>query len=265
MKEFGLIGFPLGHSFSKSFFTNKFSKENIDACYINVEIPHVKSIREFIAERPHLIGLNCTIPHKEAIIPFLDHVTYDANNIGAVNVIKIERVDSSSRKPFSLTFGSARQFNDNLLLTGYNTDFIGFTKSISPLLEPHHKKALILGTGGAAKAVEYALNKLGITTTGVSRSVKVNCFKYEDITAENIGLYQIIVNCTPLGMHPNVNQAPPLPYEALTPEHLLYDLVYNPDETLFLKKGRQQGATIKNGLEMLELQAMAGWDIWNNQ
>jgi shikimate dehydrogenase len=255
MKECGLVGFPLGHSFSKKFFTDKFSREGIDARYDNFEIAHASQLRDIVAEHPNLEGLNCTIPHKEAIMAELDKVDTEAAEIGAVNVIKIQRISSPT-----LSFTDS---GNKPLLIGYNSDVIGFTQSISPLLKPHHKNALILGTGGAAKAIEYGLKKLGIACTHVSRKKKDNNISYDDLNAENIGHYHIIVNCTPVGMFPHTEEKPALPYEGITNKHLLYDLVYNPLETLFLKEGRLRGAATKNGMEMLELQALASWEIWN--
>lgn len=252
-KEYGLIGFPLGHSFSRKFFIEKFLKEGIDAEYLNFEIPDARMLRDIVRQHPKLQGLNCTIPHKEAIIPLLDEISPEAEKIGAVNVIAIKH-DLQ---------GLTAEKGDNFRLTGYNSDIIGFVQSIRPLLEPHHRKALILGTGGASKAVRCGLESLDIEPTFVSRKAKEGQLTYSDITPERLQEYTVIVNCTPVGMFPHVDEAPQLPYEALTSRHLLYDLIYNPEETLFLKKGAQAGATIKNGQEMLELQALASWDFWN--
>lgn len=248
MKEtvYGLLGYPLGHSFSKNYFNNKFEAEKIDAEYINFEIPDINMLMEVISEYYNLNGLNVTIPYKEQVIPFLDELDEDAANIGAVNVIKIIRN------------------NDDLKLKGYNSDVIGFCDSISPLLKPHMKKALILGTGGAAKAVQYGLKKLGIESQFVSRRRSDNAITYTDITKETLDEYHVIVNTTPLGMYPNIDECPDIPYELLTPEHLCYDLLYNPDETLFMKNAKAHGAVTKNGLEMLLLQAFASYDIWNS-
>lgn len=252
MKEYGLIGFPLGHSFSRKFFTEKFRKENIDAEYLNFEIPDAEMLRDIVERHPLLQGLNCTIPHKEAIIPLLDDISPEAREIGAVNVIVVKRGASS---------GQASRTDFQLI--GYNSDVIGFTQSIRPILASHHRKALILGTGGASKAVRHGLESLGIESAFVSRQTRPGRLAYADITPERIQEYHIIVNCTPVGMSPHTNEAPPLPYEALTAGHLLYDLIYNPSETLFLKKGAEAGATTKNGQEMLELQALASWNLWN--
>lgn len=252
MKEYGLIGFPLGHSFSKKFFTEKFFKEGINATYSNYEIPRAEMLMDVIKKHPNLYGLNCTIPHKEAILHLLDEISPEAQEIGAVNVIKIQR--EPNLPP-----------TDNFKLIGYNSDIIGFTQSISPLLKPYHRKALVLGTGGAAKAIQVGLKKLDIEYTLVSRTRADGRLTYEDITPELLTDYLVIINCSPVGMFPHTDEAPTLPYDALSEKHLLYDLVYNPAETLFLKKGKAMGATTKNGLEMLELQALAGWKFWTTE
>lgn len=241
MTKYGIIGYPLGHSFSKGFFTEKFARESIDAQYLNFEIPDVAMLPDVLRNNPELRGLNVTLPHKQAVIPLLDEMSEEAKEIGAVNVIRVR----------------------NGKLKGFNSDIIGFTNSIKPLLMPHHKKALILGTGGASKAICVGLNRLGIEWTYVSRSPREGMITYEDITAGTLQAYTVIVNCSPVGMFPNVAQAPEIPYNCLSDKHLLFDLVYNPEETLFMKKGREQGATVKNGLEMLHLQAVASWDFWN--
>ena len=247
MQKYGLIGYPLGHSFSKNYFNQKFESENIDATYLNFEIPNIKDLKTVLKENPELNGLNVTIPYKEQVIPYLDDLDEDARLIGAVNVIKVIRD------------------KDNVTLRGYNSDVIGFIKSLEPLLEPHHRKALVLGTGGAGKAVFYGLRQLGLEACYVSRTKKPGCLTYEEITPAMMKEYNVIVNCTPMGMFPNVGTYPPLPYEAMDSHTLLYDLVYNPEQTLFLKKGEARLATTKNGLEMLLLQAFAAWDIWNGQ
>ena len=252
MKEYGLIGHPLGHSFSKKFFTDKFTSEGIDASYSNFDIPEIEMLRDIILEHPMLMGLNCTIPHKESVISLLDDTSEEAKEIGAVNVIKIQR-DKKYR---------GGVMGDGIRLTGHNSDAIGFTQSILPLLKPNHQKALILGTGGASKAIKWGLEKLGIQCIYVSRNRGENRLAYKDITPDILRTHQLIVNCTPVGMFPHTQEAPQLPYEALTPDHILYDLIYNPEETVFLKKGKEAGAQTKNGLEMLRLQALAGWDIW---
>lgn len=253
MTEYGLIGFPLGHSFSRSFFTKKFADEGTDATYLNFEIPDINMLPDIINGHPNLKGLNCTIPHKEAVLALLDDVSEEAKEIGAVNVLKIQRGKGISKK------FPGRDFH----ITGYNSDIIGFCESISPMLKPHHRNALILGTGGAAKAISIGLKKMGLTYRYVSRKGGQDRFTYVDITDDIMQEYQVVVNCTPVGMFPHTDDMPPLPYHALTDRHLLYDLVYNPEETLFLKLGAQAGAATKNGLDMLHLQAMAGWDIWS--
>ena len=247
MDKYGLIGYPLGHSFSVGYFNEKFSNEHINAKYINFEIPSIEDFAEVIESNPELRGLNVTIPYKEQVIPYLDSLSPEANAIGAVNVIRITRK------------------GDKTHLKGFNSDVIGFTRSIEPLLERHHKKALILGTGGASKAVDYGLRSLGIETKFVSRTKRPGFFTYEEITPEIIKDYNIIVNCTPLGMYPNTDVCPTLPYEAMDSHNLLYDLLYNPDETLFMQKGKEHGAITKNGLEMLLLQAFASWEFWNSK
>lgn len=246
MKKFGLIGYPLGHSFSKNFFNEKFRSENICAEYVNFEIPTIEDFNKVLKANPTLCGLNVTIPYKEQVIGYLDELDKDAAAIGAVNVIKIDRSKGK------------------LKLIGYNSDVLGFTQSIEGLLEPHHKKALILGTGGASKAINYGLKQLGLETLFVSRNRhNDNTITYSELTPEIMNDYKVIVNCTPVGMYPKADECPDIPYECLTPEHLLYDLLYNPDTTLFMKKGSDNGAIVKNGLEMLLLQAFGAWDIWN--
>ncbi len=245
MQKYGLIGYPLKHSFSRSYFNEKFLSEDIDAEYLNFEIPSINEFPAVIEKNPDLQGLNVTIPYKEKVISFLDEVDKAAIPIGAVNVIKIIRQKGKVK------------------LIGYNSDIIGFTHSIEPLLETHHKKALVLGTGGAAKAIFHGLKNLGIEPVYVSRSKKPEMLTYEELTPEVMAEYTVIVNCTPVGMYPKVDECPDIPYDALTPNHLLYDLLYNPDTTLFMKKGAAKGATVKNGLEMLLLQAFAAWEIWN--
>ena len=246
MEKYGLIGFPLKHSFSKGYFNEKFASENIDAEYVNFEIPSIELFKDVIDQNPNLKGLNVTIPYKEQVIPYLDDLSPDARKIGAINVIKIIREPKGKTK-----------------LVGYNSDIIGFVESIEPLLLPQHKKALILGTGGASKAVFHGLQKLGIEAKFVSRTARFGMFTYEELTKEIIEEYKVIVNCTPVGMFPHVDECPDIPYQYLTPEHLLYDLLYNPNTTLFMKKGEEEGAVTKNGLEMLLLQAFAAWEIWH--
>lgn len=245
MDKYGLIGYPLGHSFSISYFNEKFKNEGIDAVYENYEIPTIEQLPEVLDTNPELRGLNVTIPYKEKVISYLDSLSPEASEIGAVNVIKIEHKGKKT------------------VLKGYNSDVIGFTRSIEPLLEPYHKKALILGTGGASKAIEFGLRSLKLETLKVSRTGKDGAISYTDITPEMMKEYNVIVNCTPCGMFPHADECPDLPYNAMDNHTLLYDLIYNPDETLFLTKGKKQGAIIKNGLEMLLLQAFASWEFWN--
>ncbi len=247
MDKYGLIGYPLKHSFSIVYFNEKFQSENIDAEYVNFEIPRIEDFMEVIDENPNLCGLNVTIPYKEQVIPYLDELDKDTAKIGAVNVIKI-----------------IRQPKGKVKLVGFNSDIIGFTQSIEPLLQPYHKKALILGTGGASKAIYHGLLNLGVKPTYVSRTKKSDAvLTYQELTPEIMEENTVIVNCTPVGMYPKVDFCPDIPYEQLTSKHLLYDLLYNPDETLFMKKGQARGATVKNGLEMLLLQAFAAWEIWH--
>ena len=247
MDKYGLIGYPLGHSFSRDFFNEKFRNEGIDAEYVNFEIPDISRFPEILTENPDLRGLNVTIPYKEKIISYMDALSEEARQIGAVNVVRV-----SERK-------------GQTYLKGFNSDVIGFTRSIEPLLEPKHKKALILGTGGASRAIRYGLEQLGLEYCLVSRTPREGVWSYDQLTPETMQEYTVIVNCTPVGMYPHPDACPPLPYEAIGHDHLLYDLVYNPEETLFLRKGRGQGAIIKNGLEMLLLQAYAGWEFWHSE
>lgn len=245
MQKYGLIGYPLKHSFSISYFNEKFQSEGIDAEYVNFEIPSINDLPGIIKGNPNLQGFNVTIPYKEKVISYLDEIDKTAIPIGAINVVKVIRQKGKVK------------------LIGYNSDIIGFTRSIEPLLESHHKKALILGTGGAAKAVYHGLKSLGVDSVYVTRQPRPDMLTYEELTPEIIAEHTIIVNCTPVGMYPQVDFCPNIPYEYLTPNHLLYDLLYNPDTTLFMKKGAAKGAVVKNGLEMLLLQAFAAWEIWN--
>jgi shikimate dehydrogenase len=247
MDKYGLIGYPLGHSFSIGYFNEKFQNEGINAKYINFEIPTIESLPEILASNPELRGLNVTIPYKEKVISYLDTVSPEARAIGAVNVIRV-----------------VHKGND-IKLKGFNSDVIGFTQSIEPMLSNIHKKALILGTGGASKAIDFGLKSLGMETVFVSRYERPGTIQYDKITPDVVREYNVIVNCTPLGMYPHSDSCPNLPYEAMDENNILYDLIYNPDETLFMYKGRQRGATVKNGLEMLLLQAFASWEFWNGR
>ena len=243
MRMFGLIGFPLSHSFSKRYFSEKFEREGLSDCiFENFPIASVEEIKDLLHHHPNLIGLSVTIPHKENIISLLDDVSETVMKIKACNCIKII----------------------NGKLSGYNTDVIGFEKSFKKVLTPELRTALILGTGGASKAVKYVLEKLSIKYQFVSRVPALKNLFYDQLTPGLIAENDIIINTTPLGMYPAVLQAPDIPYEAINDHHLLYDLVYNPTKTLFLKKGEEKGARIKNGLEMLELQAEENWKIWNS-
>ena len=247
MRHYGIIGFPLVHSFSAKYFNEKFRREKIDAEYSLKPLPPSPQGEEIrIGDEEQLKkllnsldGMNVTMPYKKAIIPYLERLDETAEAIGAVNVV-YKRV-------------------------GYNTDCLGFIDSIRPLLREGDKQALVLGTGGASKAVCYGLKKLGVTPTLVSRTPKEGMLGYEALTAEVLQEYTVIVNCTPLGMAPYIKSFPPIPYELITARHLLFDCVYNPEETVFLQKGKAQGATIRNGMEMLYGQAKAAWRIWNNE
>ena len=248
MDKYGLIGYPLGHSFSISYFNQKFQDENIDAVYENYEIPSIDALPEVLSSNPELKGINVTIPYKEKVLPFLDSISPEARAIGAVNVIRVSHKGNKT------------------ILKGYNSDVIGFTKSIEPMLEKKwHQKALILGTGGASKAIDYGLRNLGLETVFVSRYERPGTIQYKNITPEVVKEYNVIINCTPLGMYPKTEVCPELPYEAMDSHTILYDLIYNPDETLFMKRGAEYGANVKNGLEMLLLQAFSSWEFWHEK
>ena len=246
MKKYGLIGYPLGHSFSMGYFNEKFKNEAINAVYENFEIPDIQDITTVIGSNPDLAGFNVTIPYKEKVMDYLDYIAPEAAEIGAVNVVKVTHN------------------GERAVLKGFNSDVVGFVNSIKPLLRPLHKKALVLGTGGASKAVEFGLRKLGLETIKVSRTEKDNTITYGQVTPELLSEYKVIVNCTPCGMAPHFDECPNLPYDSIDDSFLLYDLIYNPEETLFLRKGKEKDATVKNGLEMLLLQAEEGWNIWNS-
>ncbi len=244
MRFFGLIGYPLGHSFSKKYFTEKFDKEGINGRY---DLYELREIEEFagLKNMTDLCGLNVTIPYKQQIIPFLDELDPVATEIGAVNVIKFIRL------------------NNELKLKGFNSDAVGFVQSIQPYLRPHHRKALILGTGGASKAIDYSLRMMGVETKFVSRSPANGQFSYQDLNEDILTEYHVIINASPVGTFPHVDSCPDIPYRFLTSGHLLFDAVYNPAETLFLQKGKAQGASVLNGEGMLTGQAEAAWKIWN--
>lgn len=242
MKLYGLIGFPLTHSFSKKYFTEKFQQTGIDNClYENFPLENIDQIKHLL-NNTDLKGLNVTIPYKEQVLPFLDEQNEVVKAIGACNCIKI----------------------NNGKLKGFNTDVVGFENSIKNFLKPYHTKALIFGTGGAAKAVEYVLQKLNIDYLFVSRKKGTpKTISYHELKVEILQEHLLLINTTPLGMYPKVDDCPDIAYDYLTPQHHLYDLVYNPEKTLFLQKGEMKGATIQNGYEMLILQAEESWRIWN--
>ncbi len=241
MNTYGLIGFPLEHSFSKKYFTEKFQKENIaDAEYKNFPLSSIEEFPLLLKGEPDLCGLNVTIPYKESVLEFVHEFSDEVLEIGAVNCIKIE----------------------NEKLTGFNTDCYGFEESLKPLLKKHHKQALVLGSGGSSKAVRYVLKKREIDFKLVSSSGKDNSISYNDLNEEIMKTHLLIINTTPLGMFPKTDEAPAIPFQFLTSKHLLYDLIYNPEETLFLQKGKERGAKVKNGQEMLILQAEKSWDVW---
>jgi shikimate dehydrogenase len=243
MKTFGLIGYPLSHSFSPGYFAHKFETQNItDAEYLSFPISSINKLTELVANNKSLVGLNVTIPYKQAVIPFLDELDETAVAVGAVNTIKIK----------------------NNKLIGYNTDVIGFEKSLSRLLE-NDSHAIILGTGGAAKAVGFVLKKLNIEHIYVSRNKSKHTFNYEELDETIIKKHTLIINTTPIGMSPEVSSSPNIPYNLLSEQHFLFDLIYNPEITLFLQKGKDKGCRTQNGLEMLHLQADSSWSIWNSK
>lgn len=262
MKKFGLIGYPLGHSFSEKYFTEKFENLRLENhSYKAFPIENLSDFPELLKNNPELCGMNVTIPHKIGVLFYLDEVDEVAREIDAVNCIKITPTNPvTSIFSGELCTIDKKQFH----LKGYNTDVYGFEESLKPLLEPHHKKALILGNGGAARAVKYVLEKLKIEYKFVSRKPKGGMLGYQNLTERIINEYKVIINTSPVGTFPNIEEAPELPYQFITNKHLLYDLIYNPAETAFLTKGREKGAKIKNGYEMLELQAEKSWEIWNS-
>lgn len=251
MKLLGLIGYPLGHSFSKPYFNNKFAELGLASewYYETFSIENIEKLHDILRGHPELVGLNVTIPYKQAVMPFLDKLDETASEIGAVNCIHIK----------------------NGVLTGYNTDAYGFEKSLLGLIQASdlesllnlELKALILGTGGASKAVAYVLKKLHIPFHYVSRTRSDNALAYEDVNEEIMSTHRLIINGSPLGMSPNTEGCPPLPYEHIGNQHFLYDLIYNPEVTTFMQRGLAQGAKAKSGLDMLHFQAEKGWEIWN--
>ncbi len=242
MRIYGLIGKNIEYSFSRKYFNQKFITESIDATYKNFDLGNIEEFPEILKNTPNVKGFNVTIPYKETIIPFLDDLDPKAREIGAVNTIKIK---------------------EDGKLIGYNTDHYGFSEALKPHLKPHHTKALILGTGGASKAVSYALKELGIQFIPVSRTKTANNQIYPELTQEIMAEYTLIINCTPLGTHPNVDHYPPIPTTFLSSKHLVFDLIYNPVHTKLMKLALQQEAEVTNGLRMLELQAEKAWEIWN--
>ncbi len=261
MKKYGLIGFPLTHSFSKKYFTEKFEREKIkDAEYELFPLEHIKDLQDMLDMHPDIRGLNVTIPHKVNVLKYLDWIEHDARTAGAVNCIRV-----IAESPILASFlGEVGVSGHDFRLEGFNTDIYGFETSLKPLITDEHETALVLGDGGAARAVKCALDNLGINMTVVTRKPTPKGILFKDLKPYHIKRHKLIINTTPLGTAPNFDECPPIPYEALTPGHLLYDLVYNPEKTLFLKKGEEQGAKIKNGYEMLTLQAEKSWDIWNS-
>ena len=258
MRRFGLIGFPLTHSFSGKYFTEKFQRENIpDAAYELFPLEKIEKFPEFIAAHSDLTGLNVTIPYKEKIIPYLDELDETAKAAGVVNTILFTRPTPHAPRP---------------ILKGFNTDVYGFRQSIKPFLTSAHERALILGTGGASKAVEYVLKQIGVECIFVSREkpplspngqAGKTVLTYSELNEYVMKACKLIVNCSPVGTFPNVNEAPEIPYEFISAEHFLYDLIYNPAETEFLKRGKAKGAQTMNGLDMLKMQAEKAWEIWN--
>ncbi len=244
---YGLVGYPLGHSFSEKYFTEKFSRENIDETYRLFPLSDIKDLEGLLNMHTNLNGINVTIPYKQSVLPYLDSLSDDASAIGAVNVVKIDRPNKREKPK----------------LKGFNTDWEGFSRSLIPLLHDKIRGALVLGTGGASKAVIYALKRLGINTVCVSRQQKEDVITYDQVDDKVITENLLIVNTTPLGMYPNTDGSPDIPYGLLTSSHLCYDLVYNPLETKFMKQSKSMGAVVKNGLEMLYLQAELSWKIWN--
>lgn len=247
MVKMGLIGFPLGHSFSKKYYDLKFEKEEINNVQYNLyPIDQITQFPSLYENDESVIGFNVTIPYKQDVIPYLNDLSIEARDIHAVNCITVKKI------------------NGKVILKGHNTDAYGFYESIKPLLQEHHTKALVLGNGGAAKAVIYSLKRLGITYKIISRSKKNGDLTYTEITPEIIKEHKIIINCSPVGTYPKIDESPEIPYEGISSKHLLYDLVYNPEQTQFLRKGSEKGAITKNGYEMLVLQAEKNWEIWND-
>lgn len=262
MKHYGLVGYPLTHSFSKQYFADKFEREKIPESEYNFfPIENINELPELLGANPDLCGLNVTIPHKISVMKQLDWIEPDAKSAGAVNCIRIS-IESPVAAAFSGELGIT---GHDFRLEGFNTDIHGFKTSLKPLLKENHDKALVLGDGGAAKAVKCVLDSLGIGFKVVTRKPHPGNILFKDLTPRQIKEYPLIINTTPLGMSPNIKEYPPIPYEAITNQHLLYDLIYNPEKTEFLKKGEEHGAVIKNGYEMLVLQAEKAWEIWTSK
>src|SRR5690606_31844496 len=243
MKIFGLIGKNISYSFSRKYFSEKFKAENIDAVYKNFDLNTLDELKEVLKQNPDIAGFNVTIPYKELIIPYLDELDPTAREIGAVNTIKR---------------------SENGKLTGFNTDYFGFVNSLRPLLIGDHSHALILGTGGASKAIAYGLKHLGIKYKFVSRDPDSNQLPYTSLGPEAFSKYTLIINCTPLGTSPEISSLPPIPVDYFTPRHVVYDLIYNPPITRLMQLADDKGARVKNGYQMLELQAQKSWEIWNS-
>lgn len=262
MKKYGLIGYPLSHSFSKQYFTEKFKREHIkDAEYEVYPLEHIKDLQDLLDLHPDILGLNVTIPHKIAVLKHLDWVEHDARHAGAVNCIRV-----TAESPVLASFlGEVGVTGHDFRLEGFNTDIYGFEMSLKPLLKDSNDEALVLGDGGAAKAVKCVLDNLGMEYKVVTRKPHEGNLLFSELKPHHIAKHRVIINTTPLGTFPKVHECPPIPYEAITADHILYDLVYNPEKTLFLQKGEEKGATIKNGYEMLVLQAERSWQIWNSK
>lgn len=262
MKYYGLIGFPLSHSFSKKYFTDKFAAHHIhDVTYELFPIEHINELPALLRQHPGLCGLNVTVPYKISVLKYLDWIEADAKAAGAVNCIRI-----SAESPVEAAFsGELGIKGHDFRLEGFNTDIYGFEMSLKPLLKDHHDQALVLGDGGAAKAVKCVLENLGINFKIVTRKPYPGNLLFSELKPHHIKQHTLIINTTPIGMSPNIDECPPIPYEAITDEHLLYDLIYNPEQTLFLRKGAEQGAVTKNGYEMLVLQAEKSWEIWTSK
>lgn len=242
---YGLIGYPLGHSFSRNYFNEKFDREGINAQYVNFEVPEIGMLPRVLGDNKNLKGLNVTIPYKQSVIAFLDVIDEEAQQIGAVNTVKV---------------------GDNGVLKGFNTDVYGFVESLKPLISgDKHSRALVLGTGGASKAVCFGLKQLDIEVTNVSRQGRPEVMSYGELTENIVNEHTVIVNTTPLGMYPKVSECPLIPYEGIGDKHVCFDLIYNPSETLFMKLAAERGAKVSNGLKMLHLQAERAWQIWNEK